>query len=296
MEQYPILVTSISSFISGGIARTIVHPLDTIKAKIQVQQGHKAPEFLSISKAFKVTFENEGIRGLYKGLTFAACGCLPAVCLYFTSYELSKQRLLQYETFKNNSFLAYFVSGIIAETISCLFFVPIDVIKERLQVQSNLKQYYYTGGLNALKVLMQGEGIRGVYRAYGATVASFGPFSALYFMFYEYLKQVLVGVHKEIGFLPSLYCAAIAGSASAWITNPLDIAKVRMQVVRSTGNSRFPYKNMFHGLYLIFSQEGPKALFQGSLARILYHMPNTAISMSLVEYFRVYLTFLNKSE
>ena len=33
------------------------------------------------------------------------------------------------------------------------------------------------------------EGARGLYRAYGATVMSFGPFSALYFLFYEKLKE-----------------------------------------------------------------------------------------------------------
>ena len=31
-----------------------------------------------------------------------------------------------------------------------------------------------------------------MYRAYGATVASFGPFSAFYFMFYEYFKGFFV--------------------------------------------------------------------------------------------------------
>jgi len=35
---------------------------------------------------------------------------------------------------------------------------------------------------------MRTEGLRGIYKAYAATVLSFGPFSALYFMFYEKLK------------------------------------------------------------------------------------------------------------
>ncbi|OMJ79253.1 hypothetical protein SteCoe_20761 [Stentor coeruleus] len=285
-EQYPIVLTSISAFISGGIARMVVHPLDTIKAKLQVQQGNKSPEFLTITQAFKTTLAKEGYKGLYKGLTFSAFGCLPAVCLYFTSYELSKKYLLEIPAFKNNNFLAYLTSGMIAEAISCMFFVPIDVIKERLQVQSNLKEYNYANGRNALKILLSKEGLRGIYRAYGATVASFGPFSGLYFLFYEYSKHYFVGGHKEISFFHSVLCAGFAGSLSAWITNPLDIAKVRMQVVRAIGKSKFPYKNMFHGIYLIASEEGFRALFQGSLARILFHTPNTAISMSLVEFFR----------
>ena len=32
------------------------------------------------------------------------------------------------------------------------------------------------------------EGLSGLYKGYGATVLSFGPFSGLYFMFYEKIK------------------------------------------------------------------------------------------------------------
>ena len=45
---------------------------------------------------------------------------------------------------------------------------------------------------------MRNEGIIGLYRvysiilfkAYGATIGSFGPFSAMYFLFYEKLKGI----------------------------------------------------------------------------------------------------------
>ena len=36
------------------------------------------------------------------------------------------------------------------------------------------------------------EGIRGLYKAYGATVLSYGPFSAFYFFFYETFKGFFV--------------------------------------------------------------------------------------------------------
>jgi len=43
--------------------------------------------------------------------------------------------------------------------------------------------------MDAIYTIRKTEGITGLYRAYGATVASFGPFSALYFLFYEKLKK-----------------------------------------------------------------------------------------------------------
>ena len=59
-------------------------------------------------------------------------------------------------------------------------------------MQANLKSYQYTSDLDAFRQITKVEGFRGLYRAYGATVASFGPFSAFYFMFYEYFKGMVV--------------------------------------------------------------------------------------------------------
>ena len=52
--------------------------------------------------------------------------------------------------------------------------------------------YSYKNDLDAIKQIKHTEGVRGLYRAYGATVLSFGPFSALYFMFYEKMKGMMV--------------------------------------------------------------------------------------------------------
>lgn len=91
----------------------------------------------------------------------------------------------------------------LAESFSCLLWVPIDIIKERLQVllifsffltffykvQQNLKFYSYNNSFDAMKQIVRNEGFLGLYRAYGATLASFGPFSAFFFVFYEKLKS-----------------------------------------------------------------------------------------------------------
>ena len=55
-----------------------------------------------------------------------------------------------------------------------------------------MNKYYYKNDIDAIKQIKNTEGLRGLYRAYGATVMSFGPFSAFYFLFYENLKGLLV--------------------------------------------------------------------------------------------------------
>ena len=85
-----------------------------------------------------------------------------------------------------------------------------------------------------------------------------------------------------------MFCSMQAGVMASFLTNPLDMAKLRLQVQRAgkTGGGdtgSFYYKNMFHGVYRIAIDEGPMALFAGSFARCCFHVPMVAISMATVE-------------
>jgi len=216
--------------------------------------------------------------------------------IFFTSYEICK-RTLKKNNYVENEDMQYLLSGFGAETISCIFWVPIDVIKERLQVQSNLKTFKYTNSLNACSTILKTEGVRGIYKGYGATLMSFGPFSALYFYFYEKLKRYFAH-GRDIQFLESLTLSALAGSGASFLTNGLDMAKLRMQVQRAEKASgqmpadsqgRYGYRNIFHGVACIVRNEGFLSLYKGAFSRILYHTPSTAITMSLFETSKVFV-------
>lgn len=82
-----------------------------------------------------------------------------------------------------------------AEALSCVLWVPIDVIKERMQVQVQsstasgaARKVYYRNTVDAVQTIARTERLGGLYKGYVATLLSFGPFSALYFMFYEKTK------------------------------------------------------------------------------------------------------------
>ena len=82
------------------------------------------------------------------------------------------------------------------------------------------------------------------------------------------------------------------------ITNPLEVPKLRMQIQRAEksqgsidkiSSGRFGYKNVFHGIYKIFSEEGLLSLWKGSSARVLHMSAQAAINLTLLEQFRQYL-------
>lgn len=97
--------------------------------------------------------------------------------------------------------------GIIAETACCAVFVPVDVIKERLQVQNvhMSKEQVYSGSLNAALQIYKYEGISGIYKGYGATILSYSPFSALYFLLYEDFKIRFTRRQSDISFTELVY-------------------------------------------------------------------------------------------
>lgn len=72
--------------------------------------------------------------------------------------------LILIKTFKNNESFCHLISGFIAEIVSCSLWLPIDIIKERMQVQSELKLYKYDSGRDAIKKIHGNEGVIGLYR------------------------------------------------------------------------------------------------------------------------------------
>jgi hypothetical protein len=164
---------------AGMIGRVFCHPLDTVKARLQASTGVKTSIWSQLR-----------LRGLYRGLGVSMLGSAPATCLYLTSYEVAKDSLAaRSELCASYPSLLYLGAGMAAEAFSCVLWVPIDVIKERMQVQqpggSGSNGIYYRNTLHAARTILRTERLRGLYKGYGATLLSFGPFSALYFMFYE---------------------------------------------------------------------------------------------------------------
>lgn len=359
------------------ISRLCTHPLDTIKARIQVRHPPHfhttvpktalsstaaaaaatsprgwGPHFMrdilnrgSFSQLLSHELEDYGrrVRSLYRGLGVVIVGGTPGTMLYLCSYDIMKEQLSRISSSSSSSssnsnnnhynFLIHFVSGITAEAIACIVYVPVDVIKERMQVQqpppssspltmihtpihtthlvneSHGNYYYYRNTNDAMRQILQTEGVRGIYRGYAATLASFGPFSALYFVFYEYFKEqtrasiqqksesnrhaTTVSSHKvEIPFHWTVICAATAGGLASFITSPLDMAKLRLQVQRSGnslgggGVSKQYCTSMMDCLQKIYRQDGMTGLFRGAGARVWHFAPATTVTMTMYDTLR----------
>ncbi|KAL6075710.1 Mitochondrial carrier protein [Balamuthia mandrillaris] len=322
--RVPLKETVLASTFAGVLSRVPCHPLDTCKAKLQVERGSIAAGTSSFREVVVRTWRQDGLKGFYRGFGITFLGSAPAGCLYFTSYELSKNVLttsassLPFPS-SSASFLIHFTSGLVAEAVSCILWVPIDIIKQRLQVQISSptssssssasasstyhsRNYGYKNGFHALKTIVQREGVLGLYRGYGATLLTFGPYSALYFLFYERFKSLASSFSSSsypstaasfatttlsLGWIVA--CAGGAGALASLCTNPLDVAKLRLQVEESKKEGKggeYVTRNVMQGVRLLWKEEGVRGLFRGAQARMAFQAPASTISLVAYEQFK----------
>ena len=170
----------------------------------------------------------------------------------------------------------------LAEAVACIVYVPVDVIKERLQVQGRESgEMKYKGGADALLKIWSREGVFGIYRGYAATLMSFGPFSALYFVFYERMKSISknISASENLPLQWLVLSSSVAGALASFLTSPLDLAKLRLQVQRgqtSSGVTLTSYIGVLDCLQRTYLRSGVRGLFRGAGARVLHFVPATS--------------------
>lgn len=276
---------------AGVLGRIPTHPLDTCKTVAYTMDG-RAGGFL---QAARLIYREGGIRGFFRGGGLVIIGSGPGVALYLSTYEYVKRYL---NLNGQESAFLHLCSGFIAEAVSCVFWVPIDVVKERTQTMFPRVVGRYHGSIDGLRTIIRNEGFFGLYKGYFVTVSSFGPASALYFMFYETFKEFLRStIEPKFGvFGLSLTAALFGNSLACFITSPLEMVKTRYQVQRAvlTVNGRnllsdqfmFSYSGAIEALRCAVTDGGVRGLWKGAVSRVLYTGPNAALTMSLYEWFK----------
>ncbi|KAH3680408.1 hypothetical protein WICMUC_000339 [Wickerhamomyces mucosus] len=83
--------------ISGGIAQTIMYPLDILRRRFQVinmSNNELGFQYKSVSDALVQIYKKEGVKGMYKGLTANLFKVIPSMAVSWLSYEVIKDSLL----------------------------------------------------------------------------------------------------------------------------------------------------------------------------------------------------------
>eukprot|EP00188_Purpureofilum_apyrenoidigerum_P000287 Plantae.Rhodophyta-Purpureofilum_apyrenoidigerum.ctg11185.p1 GENE.Plantae.Rhodophyta-Purpureofilum_apyrenoidigerum.ctg11185~~Plantae.Rhodophyta-Purpureofilum_apyrenoidigerum.ctg11185.p1 ORF type:complete len:313 (-),score=29.06 Plantae.Rhodophyta-Purpureofilum_apyrenoidigerum.ctg11185:81-974(-) len=266
---------------AGLFSRCFVHPMDTVRTRIMASTSGAPP---TIRSAIATIIRRDGFRGLYRGFGITASMQAPGVATFLTTYDVSKAKLVQWTGFSPMSPLVHLVSGLAAETVSAVFWVPMEVLKQRAQLRDAS-----ASSIVALRDLVKHEGFAALFRGYMLTIGVFGPYSMIYFASYEQWKHMLcrklnVTTSRDLPTPAILASAAASGGIAAAATTPLDVVKTRIQTQGDVALKNVQrYLSTREALRRIFLEEGFRGLCQGMSARVFWIMPQTAITMSTFE-------------
>ncbi|XP_050414562.1 mitochondrial S-adenosylmethionine carrier protein isoform X1 [Patella vulgata] len=252
------------ALIAGGAAGTsadiILYPLDTIKTRLQSQNG-----FIG----------SGGFRGIYSGLFSAALGSAPTAALFFCTYESTKYvtKTVIGPTWEP---VAHMSGATVGEIAACLLRVPVEVVKQRAQATSGISS------LSSLRKTIATDGLSGLYRGFFVTVSREIPFSLIQFPLWEIFKKSWSNKQQQpIKAWQSSLCGAVAGGIAAALTTPLDVAKTRIILAQS--GSIVASGNIMVALKEVYLQKGFTGLWAGVAPRVMWISIGGAVFLGVYE-------------
>ncbi|KAF3456425.1 hypothetical protein FNV43_RR01075 [Rhamnella rubrinervis] len=258
----------------------LLHPTAVVKTRMQVA-GSGLSHMRGVT-VFRHILKNDGIPGLFRGFGTSAVGSLPGRVLALTSLEVSKDMMLKYTRGLDMSEatrvgLANGVAGLFSNCVSCVYYVPLDVICQRLMVQGLPGTTFCNGPFDTMSKVIKVEGLRGLYRGFGLTAVTLSPASALWWGAYGAAQHVIwrsLGYKDEIDKKPShiemvtvqATAGMVAGACSSVITTPIDTVKTRLQVMDDYGVGR---PSVLKTTKTLLKEDGWRGLYRGFGPRFL---------------------------
>ncbi|KAI7818587.1 mitochondrial carrier domain-containing protein [Gamsiella multidivaricata] len=94
LERPSVFVLLACGTVSGSVGATSVYPLSLVRTRLQAQgTPHHPQTYTSTLDVFRKTYEQEGLRGFYKGMVPTLTKVVPAVSISYVVYEYSKREL-----------------------------------------------------------------------------------------------------------------------------------------------------------------------------------------------------------
>lgn len=177
----------------------IVCPVELLKIRLQLRPEAKQEGPLSLAKRIMRT---EGIRGLYRGLNVTILRDAPSHGVYFWTYEYTREQLHPGCRKSNQESLRTMLiaggSAGVASWVSCY---PLDVVKSRLQAETQLRHQFpppkYRGIVDCFRKSVREEGYDVLGRGLGTSIARAFVVNGAIFAAYEVALRCLFSNNRR---------------------------------------------------------------------------------------------------
>ncbi|KAJ3099304.1 hypothetical protein HDU97_003278 [Phlyctochytrium planicorne] len=239
-----------NNFLSGTIALSTafaaMHPLDTIKTRMQANAGSS----ISTLPPLRSILTPDFFRTLGRGFLASVLGAGPQGGLRLSSYEFTKFHLQIHHPnpamrrnqqpqflFGLNSISASAISAVVGDLASSIVKVPREVITSRLQTSSGV------GPKQVVESILRTQGPMGLFQGFWSTTARDAPFMIILFCTYESFKQYqhrfVISRYPEsddevpITTVRSTLFGGVSGALAGFLTTPFDVIKTKVMTSKA---------------------------------------------------------------
>eukprot|EP00066_Takifugu_rubripes_P009079 XP_003975727.1 PREDICTED: solute carrier family 25 member 36 [Takifugu rubripes] len=176
--------------------------------------------------------------------------------------------------------LVHLFAGGCGGTVGAILTCPLEVVKTRLQSSSitlyisevqlstvngaGVARVAPPGPVHCLKLILQREGPRSLFRGLGPNLVGVAPSRAIYFAAYSKAKEKLNGVLEPDSTQVHMLSAGMAGFTAITATNPIWLIKTRLQLeTRSRGERRM---NAIECVGRVYRMDGLRGFYRGMSA------------------------------
>ncbi|VFV34829.1 mitoferrin-1-like [Lynx pardinus] len=295
-EDYENLPTSASlsthmtaGAMAGILEHSVMYPVDSVKTRMQSLNPDPKAQYTSVYGALKKIIRTEGFWRPLRGLNVMVMGAGPAHAMYFACYENMKRTLNAVFHHQGNSHLANGIAGSMATLLHDAVMNPAEVVKQRMQMYNSP----HRSALSCVWTVWRTEGLGAFYRSYTTQLTMNIPFQSIHFITYEFLQEQ-VNPHRGYNPQSHIISGGLAGALAAAATTPLDVCKTLLNtqenMALNLANISGRLSGMANAFRMVYQLNGLPGYFKGMQARVIYQMPSTAISWSVYEFFKYFLT------
>jgi hypothetical protein len=204
-QQLPWALSFLSGGLAGMTASAATYPLDLARGRItgKLASPGQKKHYKGIVNTIVITAKEEGVRGLYKGITPTLLGALPYEGIKFGTVGLLEKALPKKKTdpeedgaggILSNNIIRKLLFGGAGGVSAGLITYPNDTIRRLLQLQgSKGTTEHFEGYFDCARKTYARYGIERFYRGAFINIVRMAPNTAIQFGSYEMLKQLSEG-------------------------------------------------------------------------------------------------------
>ena len=276
---------------AASAALMFVQPADVFKMRYQL--GSKLP----VGRLGLKIFEQEGLRGLYKGLDAGlARQCtygMTRLGVFRTLTDRAKKRRMRNhkgeEGAEGDAQLPFWEKGacaLAAGAVGAVVGNPADLAVVRLTADSSLPSHLrknYKGVADCLVRTVRGEGIKGLWRGSAMTITRCMAVNLGQLASADQARDLMENFGARKGGAVSIFGGSVVGGfVGAVFSMPFDYVKSQVQSMQPDKMGKLPYRSALDCARKTMRRHGPTRFYAGFGPYFFRQAPHTIITLCLL--------------